>query len=223
MNFTDLEKREEYIGRDGQLDWRCLTRKEKKEYMKTKVIREYYDELREREIQDKMKGKNNVAPEELHLKKLVKHIPYEEDHVMQKALQEDLKVKVDLNASSDDDDSFSSAEEDDIVSFHQKTSIIASNLSVIEEPRKKKVPKQPAEKQEEVVVETRVKVVPEQRSKNETKEERRERKEKLKGMKKEKREQKREFLEKFSKMKKETVKQENHSNPLSKVSYVKIY
>jgi hypothetical protein len=63
-----------------------LTKKEKKEYMKTKVIREYYDELREREIEDKLKGKSNVTAEELHLKDRVKHITYEEDHVMQKAL-----------------------------------------------------------------------------------------------------------------------------------------
>lgn len=31
--------------------------------MKTKVIREYYDELREREIEDKLKGKTNVTAE----------------------------------------------------------------------------------------------------------------------------------------------------------------
>lgn len=59
---------------------------------------------------------------------------------MQKALQEDLKVKVDLDASLSQDYS-SMSSEDDIVSFHQKTSIIASNLSVIEEPKKKKKPK----------------------------------------------------------------------------------
>jgi hypothetical protein len=64
--------------------------------MKTKVIREFYDELREREIEDKMKGKSNVTPEEMHLKDRIKHISYDEDHVMQKALEEDLKVKVDL-------------------------------------------------------------------------------------------------------------------------------
>jgi hypothetical protein len=68
-----------------------LTKKEKKEYMKTKVIREYYDELREREIEEKMKGISNVRPEELHLKQLVRHITYEDDHVMQQALAEDLK------------------------------------------------------------------------------------------------------------------------------------
>ena len=33
-----------------------------------------------------MKGKSNVSPDELHLKYRVKHIPYEEDHVMQNAL-----------------------------------------------------------------------------------------------------------------------------------------
>jgi len=27
MNFTDIEKREEYIGRDGELDWRMLSKK----------------------------------------------------------------------------------------------------------------------------------------------------------------------------------------------------
>lgn len=49
---------------------------------------------------------------------------------MRKALQEDLNAKVDLDAS-ESESSFSS-DEDDIISFHQKTSIIASNLSVIE-------------------------------------------------------------------------------------------
>jgi hypothetical protein len=49
---------------------------------------------------------------------------------MQRALEADLKVKVDIEAPLDSS-SFSS-DEDDIVSFHQKTSIIASNLSVIE-------------------------------------------------------------------------------------------
>jgi len=33
-----------------------------------------------------MKGKTNVAPEDLHLKKIIQHIPYPEDHVMQEAL-----------------------------------------------------------------------------------------------------------------------------------------
>ncbi len=58
---------------------------------------------------------------------------------MQKALQEDLNAKVDIDAPLSES-SFSS-DEDDIISFHQKTSIIASNLSVIEEPRKPKPPK----------------------------------------------------------------------------------
>ena len=45
--------------------------------MKTKIIREFYDELREREIEEKIRGKNNVAVEDLHLKKQIDHIPYE--------------------------------------------------------------------------------------------------------------------------------------------------
>jgi hypothetical protein len=45
------------------MDWRCLTRKEKKEYMKTKIIRSFYDEIREREIEEKLKGKKNVSSE----------------------------------------------------------------------------------------------------------------------------------------------------------------
>lgn len=48
MNFSELEKCPELIGKDGELDWRCLTRKEKKEYMKTKIIRSFYEEIRER-------------------------------------------------------------------------------------------------------------------------------------------------------------------------------
>jgi hypothetical protein len=67
----------------------------------------------------------------------VKHITYEEDHVMQKALAEDLQKEVHLSEEEDQYESLSD-DEDDIVSFHQKTSIIANNLSVIEEPRKKK-------------------------------------------------------------------------------------
>ena len=76
-----------------------------------------------------MRGKQNVDPEELHLKQQVKHIPYSEDHVMQKALEEDLKEK---NEEDEDEDYSSVSDDDDIVSFHQKTSIIATNLSVIE-------------------------------------------------------------------------------------------
>lgn len=56
---------------------------------------------------------------------------------MQKALAEDLQKDVHLSGEDDQYESLSD-EEDDIVSFHQKTSIIATNLSVIEEPRKKK-------------------------------------------------------------------------------------
>lgn len=59
------------------MDWRFLTKQEKKAYMKTKIIREFYDEMREREIEDKMRGKANVTVEDLHLKKQIDHIPYE--------------------------------------------------------------------------------------------------------------------------------------------------
>lgn len=38
-----------------------------------------------------MKGIKNVTPDQLHLKTLVKHLTYEEDHVLRKALEEDLK------------------------------------------------------------------------------------------------------------------------------------
>jgi hypothetical protein len=51
-----------------------------------------------------MKGINNVTPEELHLKTLIKHIPYEEDHVMIRALEEDLNKKVDIQAEDEDED-----------------------------------------------------------------------------------------------------------------------
>ena len=44
-----------------------------------------------------MRGKTGIDPSELHLKQLVKHIPYEEDHVMQKSLANDLAAKVDLD------------------------------------------------------------------------------------------------------------------------------
>lgn len=37
INF--IESREGCIGKDGQLDWRTLTKKQKKEYMKNKKIR----------------------------------------------------------------------------------------------------------------------------------------------------------------------------------------
>ncbi len=79
------------IGKDGELDWRCLTRKEKKEYMKTKIIRSFYEEIREREIEEKLKGKRNVTAEELHLKSLVDKLSLQEDHVMRKALEEHAK------------------------------------------------------------------------------------------------------------------------------------
>lgn len=91
LNFQELEKKEQYIGKDGEMDWRFLTKQEKKAYMKTKIIREFYDEMREREIEDKMRGKANVTVEDLHLKKQIDHIPYEQDHVMQRALQQGLK------------------------------------------------------------------------------------------------------------------------------------
>lgn len=38
-----------------------------------------------------MKGKSNVAPEELHLKQMVKHIPFEEDHAMIRTLEKGLE------------------------------------------------------------------------------------------------------------------------------------
>lgn len=37
-----IESREECMGRDGELDWRTLTKKEKKDYMKNKKIRSYF-------------------------------------------------------------------------------------------------------------------------------------------------------------------------------------
>ena len=40
-----------------------------------------------------MKGISNVQPEELHLKQRIKHIPFSEDHAMQKTLEEGLKPK----------------------------------------------------------------------------------------------------------------------------------
>lgn len=45
--------------------------------MKTKKIREFFDEVREREIEEKMKDKKNISSEDLHLKQLVAHIPYD--------------------------------------------------------------------------------------------------------------------------------------------------
>jgi hypothetical protein len=30
MNYEQLERREEYLGKDGEMDWRCLTSKEKR-------------------------------------------------------------------------------------------------------------------------------------------------------------------------------------------------
>ena len=71
-----LESKEEFKGKDGELDWRILTKDEKREFMKTKKHREFYDEVREREIEEKMKNIKNVKPEELHLKNYIKHIPY---------------------------------------------------------------------------------------------------------------------------------------------------
>jgi hypothetical protein len=76
-----------------------------------------------------MRGKNNVDVKDLHLKQHVEHIPFEEDHVMKKALEDGLNEDADLN---DEEESLESiSDDDDIVSFHQKTSIIATNLSVI--------------------------------------------------------------------------------------------
>ena len=61
------------------------------------------------------------------------------------------------------------SDEDDIVSFHQKTSIIATNLSVIEEPLKKKKKKEKKEEEpDEANNINKIKVVPERRNKNET-------------------------------------------------------
>lgn len=54
--------------------------------MKTKIIRSFYDEVREREIEEKMKGKKNISCEELHLKSRVEHLSFKDDHVMQRAL-----------------------------------------------------------------------------------------------------------------------------------------
>jgi len=34
-----------------------------------------------------MKGKQNITPDQLHLKTLIRHINYEDDHVMQNALE----------------------------------------------------------------------------------------------------------------------------------------
>lgn len=57
--------------------------------MKNKKIREFYDEIREREIEEKLKDKKNVTVEDLHLKQMVKHIPYNEDHVLQNSIKKD--------------------------------------------------------------------------------------------------------------------------------------
>ena len=112
-----------------------------------------------------MKGKSNIKPEDLHLKQLVKHIPFEEDHVMKKSLEDGLKE----NLEEDEDDYISfSSEEDDIVSFHEKTSIIATNLSVIEEPHKEKKKKEKKESDESEANISRVKIVPEKRDRKET-------------------------------------------------------
>ncbi len=78
---------------------------------------------------------------------------------MKKALEDQLKapLKEDLQEESD----YSSVSQDDIVSYHQKTSIIASNLSVIQEPYKKKPKKRDEDKDDEEPQESsRVKVVP---------------------------------------------------------------
>ena len=84
-----------------------------------------------------MKGKSNITPEQLHLKQLVEKITYDEDHVMQNSLAKDLEQKVDIDAEESYEEE-SLSDEDDIISFHQKTSIIATNLSVIEQPRKER-------------------------------------------------------------------------------------
>ena len=44
-----------------------------------------------------MKNKVNVSVEELHLKKLVSHIPYSEDHVMQNSIKVDEETPVNFD------------------------------------------------------------------------------------------------------------------------------
>ncbi len=57
---------------------------------------------------------------------MVKHLTFEEDHVLRKALEEDANEVVNLDAdSSFSDSSF----EEDITEYHQRTSVISSNLN----------------------------------------------------------------------------------------------
>ena len=103
-----------------------------------------------------MKDKINVTVEELHLKNLISHIPYSEDHVMQNSMKIDEQTPVNFDEESDYE---TESSEDDIISYKQKTSIIATNLSVIEETGKKKKGKK-VEEEEDVKDIKRVKVVP---------------------------------------------------------------
>ena len=69
--------------------------------MKTKKIREFFDEVREREIEEKMKDKKNISSEDLHLKQLVAHIPYDQDHVLQNSLKKDAETPINFDEESD--------------------------------------------------------------------------------------------------------------------------
>ena len=86
-----------------------------------------------------MKGKKNVDPESLHLKQYVEKLPYNEDHVIQEAIERDAAEMVDMDKESSDYETDS--EEDDIISYRAKTSIISSNLATVEEIGKKKARK----------------------------------------------------------------------------------
>lgn len=77
---------------------------------------------------------------------------------MRSALENDAKETV--NIEEPEEYSSLSQEEDDIVSFHQKTSIIASNLSIIEQPIKKKNKKQIEANEDVEQQRSRIKVIP---------------------------------------------------------------
>ena len=54
---------------------------------------------------------------------------------MRKALEDDAKVVIDLEEDSSYE---SSGDQEDIVEYHQRTSVISTNLNEISEPAKKK-------------------------------------------------------------------------------------
>lgn len=151
------------------------------------------EDLAKQELKIKMKTFKGVKPEQIHLKTIHPRIPFSQDIAMQNTLNKgsDTSDPPSMSEASDDDD--------DIVSYHTKHSTVSSSVNYIMEEGKKKEKKE--KKQDEKKEQSRPQIsrpehpILQKRDRNETKEEKKLRKQAMKDFKKDKRESKKAFAE----------------------------